>query len=377
MNKRYVVLIFVVIIIAGSIYYLEKSKANTGELIQKPLETSSLPTQPPSPASQPSLKAGQYPLAPELTGISGYLNTNGKEIKISDYKGKVVMVDFWTYTCINCIRTLPHLNEWQEKYADKGLVIIGVHTPEFDFEKKTENVQNAIEKYEIEYPVVQDNDYATWNAYRNRYWPHKYLIDSEGYIRYDHIGEGDYEETEKVIQLLLDEINQNIDTSLSTVSDTTPTLPITPELYLGYQFALPRGQNIGNSEGLQPEKVVDYELPNSLNENIIYLQGKWKSNADNLEAMESEASIILDFQAQAVNVVADALNEPVEVEVFIDDKYVTKEQAGSDLQFENGRAFISIDSPRLYNVVDGNYGRYTLKLRIQKGGFTVNAFTFG
>lgn len=374
MRTKTIILIAIIIAIIGAIYYLEKSKAAPGETVSSLQEKAAAS---PQKIVSASSKDGQYPLAPELVGISGYLNTDGKEIKISDYKQKVVLVDFWTYTCINCIRTLPHLNEWQEKYADKGLVIIGVHTPEFEFEKKTENVQNAIEKYNIEYAVVQDNDYATWQAYKNRYWPHKYLIDAEGYIRYDHIGEGGYDETEKVIQLLLSEISQKVDTSLSTVTDATPQLPTTPELYAGYNFALPRGQNIGNEEGLQPDKIIDYVLPSNIKDNIIYLNGKWKSNSDNVESMEAGASIILDFQAKAVNVVADNLQEAMEVEVFVDDKYISKEQAGSDVKFDGNRAFILVDKPQLYNVVDGDYGRYTLQLKIQKEGFIFNAFTFG
>lgn len=288
-----------------------------------------------------------------------------------------MLVDFWTYTCINCIRTLPHLTAWDRKYRERGLIIIGVHTPEFEFEKNKENVQQALEKYGVEYPVVQDNDYATWRAYENRYWPHKYLIDADGYIRYDHIGEGGYEETEKVIQRLLGEINQTMDASLSTVADTTPQLPTTPELYLGYQFALPRGQNIGNDEGLQPEKDAGYVLPLSREKNRIYLQGKWRSNADHLEALEENATIHLDFTAQAVNVVADALYGPVQMDVFINDKYISPEQAGSDVHFAGERAFIVVDAPQLYNVVHGRYGDYSLKLVVKDRGFTANAFTFG
>lgn len=144
------------------------------------------------------INKSQFKLAPELTGISGYINTaDGQKLTLADLKGKVVIVDFWTYSCINCIRTIPYLNAWYDKYADKGLVIVGVHSPEFEFEKNYDNVKTAVEKFGIKYPVVQDNDKGTWNAYQNRYWPHKYLIDDEGYIRYDHIGEGGYADTEK------------------------------------------------------------------------------------------------------------------------------------------------------------------------------------
>ncbi len=128
---------------------------------------------------------------------------------MADLKGKVVLVNFWTYSCINVLRTLPHLIDWNTKYADKGLVIVGVHTPEFGFEKNTDFVKTSLQKYGIKYPVIQDNDYKIWNAYGNNYWPRMYLIDDQGLIRYDKIGEGEYNQTEKVIQSLLYERNSN------------------------------------------------------------------------------------------------------------------------------------------------------------------------
>src|ERR671931_112850 len=195
---------------------------------------------------QQHIDKSQFIKAPEFAQVDGYINTyNNSPLKLSSLKGKVVLVDFWTYSCINCIRTIPYLNAWYEKYADDGLVIVGVHTPEFEFEKDYNNVKAAVEKFEIKYPVVQDNDRGTWAAYENRYWPHKYLIDSEGYIRYDHIGEGGYAETEKVIQSLLTEraasmgVNSTIDQSISN-PENAQSINFdqinTPELYFGYQF---------------------------------------------------------------------------------------------------------------------------------------------
>lgn len=145
----------------------------------------------------------QFKEAREFSQATGFLNTNST--KLADLKGKVVLVHFWTYTCINCIHTIPSLNEWYQKYGDKGFVIVGIHTPEFEFEKKLDNVKNAVEEFQIRYPVIQDNNYNIWNAYGNKYWPRDYLIDKEGYIRYDHIGEGGYNETENMIQSLLEE----------------------------------------------------------------------------------------------------------------------------------------------------------------------------
>src|SRR5918911_1771989 len=147
----------------------------------------------------------QFIKAPEFAQISGYINTpnNNNPLTLSSLKGKVVLVDFWTYSCINCIRTIPYLNDWNQKYADKGLVIVGVHSPEFEFEKNYDNVKAAVQRLGITYPVVLDSDHGTWNAYGNQYWPRHYLIDAQGYIRDNHIGEGGYEQTEKTIQSLL------------------------------------------------------------------------------------------------------------------------------------------------------------------------------
>jgi thiol-disulfide isomerase/thioredoxin len=222
--------------------------------------------------AQFSIDKSQFKKAPEFDKVTGYINT--KPINLSDLKGKVVLVDFWTYSCINCIRTIPYLVDWNEKYADKGLVIVGVHAPEFEFEKNIDNVKAAVEKFGIKYPVIQDNDKGIWNAYNNRYWPQKYLVDNEGFIRYDHIGEGGYAETEKVIQSLLQErtaqlgLNISIPSTNNTVTETTKTIPEnvrsvdfskinTPELYFGYQFAR---APLGNPEGFKPGQTVNYSL---------------------------------------------------------------------------------------------------------------------
>lgn len=164
-----------------------------------------------APAEGDSRKATKsdlpvYGVAPEFTGIMHWLNTD-TPLTMKDLRGKVVLVDFWTYSCINCIRTLPFVTGWYEKYKDQGFVVVGVHTPEFEFEKKTMNVENALRQYGIHYPVAQDNDFGTWRAYQNQYWPARYLIDARGTIRYTHFGEGEYTETERAIETLLQESN--------------------------------------------------------------------------------------------------------------------------------------------------------------------------
>ena len=367
MNKK-ITLAVIVVLIIGGIYYLESTKIK-------------IPAQNINPEKAQGVESNneQHQKAPELVGISGYLNTEeGLTISELNNQGKIVLIDFWTYTCINCIRTLPYLTSWDEKYRDEGLVIIGVHTPEFEFEKKYENVQAAIEKYNIKYAVVQDNDYATWTAFKNRYWPRKYLIDTQGNIRYDHIGEGAYEETENKIKELLNEIGKDV-SGIETLQENSQGFALikTSELYAGYSFALKRGQNIGNLQGLQPGSTIYYTIPNLIFDDVIYLEGKWKSNPDDLQLTEENGLIILKFIGNSVNIVAENLENPVIVEVFIDGNYLSKNQAGNDIRFEGDKSFINVDKPQLYNIVNGNYGRYELKLKITSSEFTFNAFTFG
>ena len=377
MNNN-LVLGLVLVLIVGSIVYLESQKVKPLPIAQSSTDQQAILEEraqgDAAELQRLEEKAKKYPLAPELAGIAGYLNTE-EGLRLSDLKGKVVLIDFWTYTCINCIRTLPHLTNWDRKYRDQGFVIIGVHTPEFEFEKEYDNVQLALDKYNIEYPVVQDNDYVTWRAFQNRYWPHKYLIDGDGFIRYHHIGEGAYAETERQIQSLLSELGEDL-TGMDTsdLEDKTPRVRTTPELYAGHRFALPRGQDIGNTEGLQPGVSFTYTLPDSLQKDVIYLEGEWTSSPEELQAM-GDASIVLSFLATSVNIVADA-PAPLKMAVFIDDEPITEERAGTDVIFEDGKAFVLVDEPLLYNVVKGAYGRSVLRLDVEEG-FVFNAFTFG
>jgi thiol-disulfide isomerase/thioredoxin len=333
----------------------------------------------------------QFKKAPDFAKITGYINTEeGRSINLKDLKGKVVLVDFWTYSCINCIRTLPYLVDWNEKYADKGLVIVGVHSPEFDFEKNIDNVKAAVQKYGIKYPVIQDNDKGTWDAYQNRYWPRKYLVDNEGYIRYDHIGEGGYAETEKVIQSLLVEraaqtgisaINLNTNTNTTTpenVQTVDFTKVKTPELYFGYEFAR---ASLGNSEGFKPNQTVTYSVPqrSDLKPNTIYLIGDWKNNADNMELQSDTGSIALAYSAKSVNIVAGGKGEEEEEEelsISEDGVALTnKSGRGIDLS-EQGK--LIVDGQRLYNLVmHEGYDWHSLIIDVKGKGFQIYTFTFG
>ncbi len=301
--------------------------------------------------------------APELVGISGYINTDG--IKISDLVGKkVILVDMWTYSCINCQRTLPYLTMWYEKYKDKGLEIIGVHSPEFEFEKKYDNVKRAVEKWVIKYPVVLDNEHATWNAFMNRYWPHKYLIDIDGYVVWDHIGEGGYDEAERKIQELLEErmtklgMEGVIPREISEVK--APKIEFgkinTPEIYLGYAFT--RG-NFGNKEGLPVAKEVVYSIPDSIASNNVYLEGTWFVDNDHVRLVSDTGKVVLKYDAKNVNIVASSNSE---LSVFVDGKHVQD---------------IHISAEDLYSLVDAEYGKHTLVFDVKGVGFKLYTFTFG
>ena len=327
-----------------------------------------------------SIDKSQFRIAPEFKGITSYINTNGT--KLSDLKGKVVLVDFWTYSCINCIRTLPYLVDWNQKYSDKGLVIVGIHSPEFEFEKNIDNVKQAVARFGIKYPVLLDNDHGTWNAYQNNYWPRKYLVDSEGYIRYDHIGEGGYAETENAIRNLLAERSnqQGLETSnLNQTKLIVPKMPSvdlnqikTPELYFGYQYA--RSQ-LGNIEGFNPEKTVNYTIPSSnLDTNVIYLQGLWKNNPDNMELVGPDGKITLVYSAKSVNIVAGGKGQ-VTVREDGNGVQTNNSSKGNDTDAEGK---LSIDGQRLYNIADNtNYGNHHVEIDAKGPGFKIYTFTFG
>ncbi len=311
-------------------------------------------------------KIAKFPLANEISSPDGFINTEGKPITVSEFKGKkVALLDIWTYSCINCIRTIPHLNEWHKKYEDQGLVIIGLHTPEFAFEKVQKNVEDAVKQYGIKYPVVLDNDFSTWNAYGNRYWPRKYLIDIDGYIVYDHIGEGGYEETEKAIQKALLERNTRL--GVETKMPITSSGPVggivtdsgqvrSHELYFGSA----RNTDFENGiQGITGGQTLT--IPADLKPDQLYLGGTWSITPEYAES--SEGSIIsMQYKAKDVYMVASS-EQGSEVEVFVDGKLVNT---------------ILIKSEKLYTIVAGtDYKEHTLEIKVKKSGVKVFAFTFG
>lgn len=306
--------------------------------------------------------------APDFVGITKWLNTD-KSLSIANLKGKVVLVDFWTYTCINCIRTLPHVTSWYNKYKDDGFVVIGVHTPEFAFEHDTANVENAIKMFHILYPVAQDNNYATWNNYNNQYWPAEYLIDANGNIRRTEFGEGEYDQTEMAIQQLLKEAGKHVTASLSSMPDQTPTGQISPETYIGakrMQYYYPNGSIQTGMQALSGNSNIPV--------NSFSLSGSWNILDEYSLAGES-ADLYYNFYADKVFLVLRPAQSGVAtVKVFLDGKVISPDMAGSDVK--NG--IITVDTDRLYNLVDmhGKIENHLLKLEFSNG-IQVFAFTFG
>jgi thiol-disulfide isomerase/thioredoxin len=369
----------VVILIAGFGFYFNSPELNKAALGQQKSFMPSAIVEDNGTITKVQIDKTRLKAAPELAKISGYINS--KPFTLADLRGKVVLVDFWTYSCINCIRTIPYLNSWYEKYADDGLVIVGVHTPEFEFEKDHNNVKAAVERFDIKYPVVQDNEKQTWNAFENRYWPRKYLIDSEGYIRYDHIGEGSYTETEKVIQSLLTErtghsgLNFTLDQVTGSPQNTQSVnfdKINTPELYFGYQYAT---EPLGNSEGYNPDRIVKYTIPNhtKIIPNRIYLKGEWKNNADNIELQSEVGQIVLSYSAKAVNVVAGGSGKLIILED--NNSRLNESSRGTDVTEDST---VNIDGQRLYNVVmNREYGNHHMVIDAAGKGFQIYTFTFG
>ncbi len=301
--------------------------------------------------------------APSIIPGGEWFNT--KPLTLAELKGKVVIVDFWTYTCINCQRTLPYLQSWWSKYKDKGLVVIGVHSPEFEFEKDANNLSKAIKDFGLTYPIVQDNDFSTWRAYNNQYWPAKYIIDSNGNIRFTHFGEGNYDETEKDIQDLLKESGvQNVSSKIN--NPVSQTYGLTPETYVGAS----RIAHFSSPESIQNNSYVNYTSANSLQNDTFAFSGKW--NITDEYAIPQKGSVLnFNFNAKEVYLVMKVPNHPSKVKVFVDGK---AQYFGMDVI--NGT--IIVDSDRLYKLVLlPTPGRHMLKLEFQDTDVQLFAFTFG
>jgi cytochrome c biogenesis protein CcdA/thiol-disulfide isomerase/thioredoxin len=307
-------------------------------------------------------------VAPEFVGNERWFNTPGdRPLTLRQLRGRVVLVDFWTYSCINCIRTFPYLKAWDAKYRKDGLTIVGVHTPEFPFEREAGNVETAIRENGIRYPVAQDNEQATWNAYANQYWPAEYFIDAQGRVRYVHFGEGEYDEKERVIRELLAEAGRRVPGRKTRVRAVEPSTAVTtPETYLGAA----RAERFTNS--MLAPGPHDFSAPRSLPENEFAYRGGWRIALDSATAA-SDASLDLDFGARRVYLVLGSPGQSRQVRVLLDGHPVSSADAGSDV---DGGA-VTVSGHRLYNLVDlPKVGRHILTLE-PEAGVEGYAFTFG
>jgi cytochrome c biogenesis protein CcdA/thiol-disulfide isomerase/thioredoxin len=306
--------------------------------------------------------------APEFIDNQQWFNTPGDQpLTLQGLRGHVVLVDFWTYTCINCIRTFPYLKAWDKRYRKDGLTIVGVHTPEFPFEREASNVKEAIETNGLGYPVAQDNDQATWNAYGNQYWPAEYFIDAQGQVRYVHFGEGEYGEKEKVIRELLAEAGKTVHAKDGGVKAIAPSQTVTtPETYLGAG----RAERFTNAE-LAPG-LNHFTAPAEVPANEYAYHGDWKITLESATAAK-DASLDLNFGARRVYLVLGSPGQSRQVKVLLDGKPISSADAGSDVH----DGAIAVSSQRLYNLVDlPSVGHHVLTLE-PEAGVSGYAFTFG
>ncbi|MBR1268303.1 thioredoxin family protein [Bradyrhizobium sp. AUGA SZCCT0222] len=294
--------------------------------------------------------SGERRTAPEFAGISAWLNS--PPLTLESLRGKVVLVQFWTYSCINCVRTLPYVTKWYDTYKDKGFVVVGVHTPEFAFERETANVETAIKRFGIKYPVAQDNQYRTWRAFGNQYWPAGYLIDRSGTIVATQFGEGGYQQMENAIARLVGEA-----TPSAQASDPDLAGIETPEIYLGSEKN--DGAIVGSQDAAAGER--SYALPDSVPQGRFALGGDWKLVGDSATASADGSEIVLRFNAPKVNLVAGSPS-PQAVSVTVDG---------------TPQPPVTIDGSRLYPIYSGSSGEHVLRLIVPKAGLSAYSFTFG
>ena len=313
--------------------------------------------------------------------LSSWINTPGP-LSLADLRGRVLLVDFWDFTCINCLRGLPYLREWQARYEEAGLTIIGVHTPEFAFARNLSVVRSAAGRLGVRSPVVLDNDQQLWTAYATNCWPTRHLIDPEGYLRAKREGEGGYGDTERAIHELLREWTPDV-----TLPDPVAPiraedaqgavcLPVTPEL---------QSDSLGNG-ALSVVEATDLKIPVERSEGRIYAGGRWREVGDGMILESEGGALVIPYNAASVQVVlapavdpeGPAPDPPLVVEISQDGKPLPPDQFGEDVSLRGGVSRVAIDGPRLYNLVrDTNTGHHELRLDIPQPGLVYYAFSFG
>ena len=341
MNTRiYIIASVIVLLIAGAVVYLQLV-ANESPSLSSLLSSS----------NKNSSDLKPQGAAPEFAGITNWLNSE-KPLTLADLRGKVVLVDFWTYSCINCIRTLPYVTRWYDTYRDQGLVMVGVHTPEFDFEKNSENVKMAMERYNIHYPVALDNNYATWRAYDNHYWPAEYLIDQNGQVVYTHFGEGNYDYTENAIRQLL-----GLNADSGAVSGGSIGKIASPEMYFGLSrqefFVGPQIPSVNDAE---------YTFPALLPLNKFALSGQWRFSDEYAQLSGASGEIRLRFSSGKVFMVASAENSAL-LRITVDGK---------------SQPDVLVQFSQLYTLFDSDdYREHVIDIEILQSGLQAFTFTFG
>lgn len=298
--------------------------------------------------------ANPYP-APNFIDIQTWLNS--QPLTMQALKGKVVLIDFWTYSCINCVRTLPYLTAWDQRYRDKGLAIVGVHAPEFEFEKNIDNIKAALLKNNIHYPIAVDNNLSTWDNFNNRYWPAHYLIDKNGQVVYTHFGEGDYDITEHNIRTLL-----SISSNAPMVQGVAENFNFnqTPETYLGYA----RAERFSNDAELQADTTYNYSFPAFIPSDHWSLQGQWQVSADKITSMSNDAKLRLNFNAEKVFLVLGSnSSKPISITLLLNGKPLNT---------------VLVDRHTLYQLVDQKTAANgLLEIQVSAPGVEAYAFTFG
>ena len=345
---------------------IESSHAVTTQLAK--VRQTGPPIVDPADLDQP-VHLGTYGQAPDFTGTQDWFNTpEGEPLTMEGLRGKVVLIDFWTYTCINCIRTLPFLEAWQQRYGADGFTVVGVHSPEFPFEKDAGNVSAAIAQNHLTYPVVQDNDLATWEAWGNQYWPSEYLVDAQGNVREAHFGEGNYDETERAIRSLLEEAgHRNLGAGARAAGQLPSAGATTPETYLGSA----RAQGWVNGP-IHPGDQFFGAPPAQLDRDQFAYSGHWGITDEDATAGEG-AQIDLEFNARRVFLVLGSPEGARRIQVLLDGKPIPAKLSGGDVR--NGR--VTVKAQRLYRLVDlPAVSQHRLTL-ILDAGISGYAFTFG
>jgi thiol-disulfide isomerase/thioredoxin len=320
-------------------------------------------------------RSGDIPMPPDAA--TEWLNSTPQTA--ADLRGKVVVVQFWTYTCINWRRTLPYIRAWNAKYRDQGLIVIGVHTPEFDFEEKVQNVRSELAEMHIDYPVAIDNQHAIWNAFHNVYWPALYLLDPQGHIRYRQFGEGEYARTEREIQKLLGASGGHPSSDLAVVAPLGAEVSAdagnlrSPESYVGYEMS----ERFASKGGAVPNRRHEYVAPNHLSLNEWALSGSWTIGRQAAVLDDANGKITYRFHARDVNLVMapSVSGTPVRFRVLIDG-HSPGPASGADID-EQGNG--TVNEPRMYQLIrqSGKIADREFVIEFLSSGVSAYDFTFG